>query len=112
MNLWRSLARIYPRHWRRSPSAAADLTNAYRALFTGHGGEREAQIVLADLANASGFYRVNGPEFSAEARAFADGERSVYGRIFRFLRMSDAEVRQLEEAARAEAIADAQEGQI
>ena len=34
------------------------------------------------------------------------------GRLFRFLRMTEAEIETLEEAARAEALADAREGEI
>lgn len=62
------------------------------------------------LANHTGFYRVTEP--GAGALDFAEGKRAVYGRVFRFLRMSDAEVASLEEAARAEALTDAREGEF
>lgn len=68
----------------------------------------DKQIVLADLANQSGFYRVTGPGFSAEDRAFCDGMRAVFGHASKFLSMTDAELRDLQEAARQEAIADSQ----
>jgi hypothetical protein len=101
--LWHWLDRYVPRGLRATSALAA----SYRELFNGHGSEKDAQIVLTDLANFSGFYRVMGPGLSAEDRAFADGQRAVFGRLFRFLRMSEDEIRQLEEAARAEALADA-----
>jgi hypothetical protein len=112
VNLWRFVSRSFRPGFRRSGHAIAKLSNAYEALFTGHGSKEDAEIVLADIANWTGFYRVNGPGLSAEDRAFFDGQRAVYGRIFRFLRMTEDERRQLEEAARAEALVDAEEGQI
>ena len=42
----------------------------------------------------------------------ANGKRAVFGRLFRFLRLSEDEVRALEEAARQEALTDACEGEI
>lgn len=112
MNLWRYLSRNLRPGRKRSATAVASLAGSYTSLFTGHGSKEDAEIVLADLANYCGFYRVNGPGLSAEDRAFADGQRSAYGRVYRFLRMLDDERRQLEEAARAEALADSQEGSI
>lgn len=70
--------------------------------------DEDKQIVLADLANASGFFRVSGPGFSGEDRAFSDGMRAVYGHAHKFLTMTEAELRDLQEAARAEALADSQ----
>ena len=69
-------------------------------------------MVLADLAAHSGFYQVAAPGASAGELAEANGRRAVYGRVFRFLRLSGDEVRALEEAARQEALADAREGEI
>lgn len=112
MNLWTWASRRFPRGYRRSATAQDDLSKAYQRLFTGHGSEQDAQIVLADLANWTGFYRVSGPGLSPDDRAYSDGLRAAFGRLFRFLRMSDDERRQLEEAARAEALVDAEEGPI
>jgi hypothetical protein len=111
LNLWHWLSRSLPGR-SRTATGVAELSSAYTKLFTGHGSLKEAQIVLTDVANFTGFYRVNGPGLSAEDRAFADGQRSAYGRIYRFLRMTDDERRQLEEAARAEALVDAEQGSI
>lgn len=97
---------------KRGPSAAKRLEEAYNAVFTGHGSKEDAEIVLSDLANFTGFYRVNGIGVSGEDRAFADGMRLAYGRIFRFLNLTDAERRALEFAAREEALADTEEGDL
>jgi hypothetical protein len=110
VQLWNSLSAKLPLGSRRGARAAEELSTAYKALFTGHGGKPEAEMVLADLANYTGFYRVSGPESSSDERAFSDGMRAAYGRIFRFLRMSEDEVRHLEEAARLEAVTSATEG--
>lgn len=106
MNLFHHLSRYF-----RPGSIAAtrELAASYQRLFTGHGTEKDAQIVLADFAAYTGFYRVNGPGVAGEDRAFADGMRAAYGRLFGFLRMTDDERRQLEEAARQEAIAQTAE---
>lgn len=77
------------------------LTRAYRSVFL---KDEESQIVLADLAKASGYYQVAGPGTSGDDRAFADGARDVFARILGRLRMTDAELVALEEAARAEAL--------
>lgn len=69
-------------------------------------------MVLADLASHSGFYQVLPPGAAASELAEANGKRAVFGRLFRFLRLSEEEVRGLEEAARQEALADVSEGEI
>lgn len=107
---WRSLASRFPPGQRRRAQARASLASAYRRLFAGHGSKADAEIVLADLANHSGFYRVTEP--GAGSLEYAEGKRAVYGRVFRFLRMSEAETAALEESARAEAVTDAREGEI
>lgn len=117
MNLWHFLTRGKPLQvfdgakwipWRSTNQAEHDLASCYRALFAGHAGEREAQVVLTDLANVTSFYRVNAIDVPSEMRAYTDGQRSVYAHIFRYLRMTEEETRHLEEAARQEAIAQSE----
>lgn len=107
---WRSLASLFTPGSRRRLQARLGLGAAYRRLFAGRGSKADGEMVLADLANHTGFYRVTEP--GAGALEFAEGKRAVFGRVFRFLRMTDAEVAALEEAARAEALTDAREGEI
>jgi hypothetical protein len=111
LNWWQWLGRKFPRN-PRGPRAHTFLVGAYRRVLVSGGTstDEDKQIVLADLANASGFYRVSGPGLTAEDRAFADGMRSVYARVHVFLRMTDQEIRNLEEAARQEAIIDSEPG--
>lgn len=107
---WRTVSNRFLPRFRRGAGARIDLAMAYQRLFAGRGSKEDAEIVLADLGAWSGFYQVYGPGVSADDRAHRDGMRAVYGRIFRFLRMTDDEVRALETAARAEAVVTSQEG--
>lgn len=107
---WASLARRFGRH--RGADAQNMLSKAYRNVFIGNATREEAQTVLVDLANHSGFYKVLPPGATKGDLSEANGKRAVFGRVFRFLNMSDEEIRGLEEAARLEALTDATEGEI
>lgn len=76
---------------------------AYRATFNGNGTKEEAGLVLADLADFTGFYKVADAEATDAVLRHHAGQRSVFGRILAALRMTDAELLRLEEAARREA---------
>ena len=52
------------------------------------------------------------PGAGAGELAEANGKRAAFGRLFRFLRLSEGELRGLEEAARQGALADASEGEF
>lgn len=107
---WRNLSGLFAPQLRRRLQARLALGSAYRRLFAGRGSKADAEMVLADLANHTGFYRVTEP--GAGSLDFAEGKRAMFGRLFRFLRMAEDEIEALEEAARAEALADAREGEI
>lgn len=109
---WHNLGRSLAAGRRRRVQARLFLARSYRRLFSGRGSRSDAETVLADLANHSGFYRVTEPGGAEGALDFAEGKRAVYGRVFRFLRMSAEEAAALEEAARAEALSDTREGEI
>ncbi len=82
-------------------AAEARIAIAYQRVFTGSPTGEDQGIVLVDLANFTGFYRVTPPEAGdRHAIVFNEGMRAAYGRIFQYLRMSDIEVRNLEMAAR------------
>lgn len=111
MNWWQWLGRKFPRN-PRGPAAHVFLIGAYRRVLVrgGIATDEDKQIVLADMANASGFYRVSGAGISATDRAFADGMRATYARVHLFLKMTPEEVGHLEEAARQEAMIDSEPG--
>lgn len=103
--MWHGLARLLPLR-RRGPTAEQRLLQAYENVFASSGVD--AQLVLADLANDSGFFRVSGPGLSHDERAFAEGKRAHFARIYGFLRLTDEQRRALQEAAREEARADSE----
>ena len=101
-----------PKGKRRGPQAVQKLAGAYQSLFDGRGSLSDAHLVSVDLAEYTGWLQVANSNATGEQRAYCDGQRSVYARIFRFLRMTEQEIKELEEAARREAIVSSQEGMI
>jgi hypothetical protein len=81
--------------------AEARIALAYQRVFTGSANAEDQGIVLVDLANFTGFYRVTPPEGGdRDTIVFNEGMRTAYGRIFQYLRMSEVEIISLEVAAR------------
>ncbi|CAM5776269.1 hypothetical protein LMIY3S_05443 [Labrys miyagiensis] len=76
---WFSLSRHFGGR-ARGKEAQLRLALAYHNLFAA--GSADAQLVLADLADFTGFYRVNGPGIPPDDRAFSDGMRAAFGRLF------------------------------
>lgn len=96
-----SLIRLLDRRPQSRLQAEARIAIAYQRVFTGSANSEDQSIVLVDLANFTGFYRVTPPETGdRDAVVFNEGMRAAYGRIFQYLRMSDVEVLSLEVAAR------------
>lgn len=81
------------------------LLAAYRGFFDNEAG----RLVLADLAEYSGFYRVEDLGTSGDVLAGVNGQRRVFARIFGMLRMTADEQAQLAEAAKRERIAREQQ---
>lgn len=108
----KSISDGLPKGRRRGAQATDKMAGAYRAVFSANGTKQDVEIVLSDLATFSGFYQVGAPDTADGARAWYDGQRSVFGHILRFLRMSETELHELEEAARMEAIVNLNEGMI
>ena len=97
---------------RRTASAKLDLANAYVNVFrTGTGTGDERDVVLADLAEFCGFYRVTPGGVSHDERAFNEGLRAAYGRIMSHLRMTPDEREALETATRHEMFVTMAEGE-
>lgn len=104
---WLTLARRF-RGRERGDEAKLRLALAYHNVF--NPANEDAQIVLADIADFTGFYRVNGAGVPPDDRAFSDGMRAAFGRLFRFLNLTDEQKAALVDAARAEASASATQG--
>lgn len=106
--IWQSLASLFRRNKARGPSAEAELVEAYRWLGT----TQKGQLIVADLAAFSGFFEVTEAYAPPEIRAFNDGKRAAFGRLFHFLNLGDEERQALLAAARLERQVDAAEGPI
>lgn len=85
----------------RGPAATHELAMAYLSVFDRR--KEDVQMVLADLADITGFYAVSSADTPPDARAYADGKRAAFGRLFHFLNLTDEERGFLEKAARTEA---------
>ncbi len=89
------------------------LTNAYINVFSGRGTEEEAQMVLADLAKVTGYYRrprygdwiesTKTPHGFELHSALSNARAEVVQHIMDFLTMTDDQLIALERAARLEA---------
>lgn len=108
MRPWVTLAKLFRRA--RGAEAELKLALAYRNVFRLN--NEDVQTVLADLADYTGFFRVNGQGIPPDDRAFSDGMRAAYGRLFRFLNLTDEEQQALVQAARVETLASSNEGII
>lgn len=107
-NFWH---RISQKFQRRDLEAQIALTRAYRQVFYGNPDRAQQQMVLADLAARSGYYKVLSPRSASDKDLwFSEGNRHLFGVIFGHLSMTPEDVAGLENAARHEAMQiDAQE---
>lgn len=69
-------------------------------------------MVLTDLANLTGYYRVSPADTPEAELRFAEGKRFVMARILHHLRMPRELQQQLEDAARQEQLTNTEEGEI
>lgn len=107
MRLWDSLGSLLSRQRHKDRYAAElRLATAYQRVFLGNPTNDDQNLVLVDLANATGFYRVTppGPTQTRDDIVFNEGMRAAFGRIFRFLNMTDQERDSLAAASRASSI--------
>jgi hypothetical protein len=88
----------------RTSKRQLELIEAYRRALGGSGSKEDGDRVLRDLAEFSNFYKTTPADLPAEQVKFVEGGRRVFEHILTCLRMSDAELARLEEAARQEAI--------
>lgn len=100
---WRSLGNLFPRKKRRGPEAQLRLARAYQSVFRGEDG----QLVLADIANQSGFFRVTPAQGTTSEELWQrEGMRLLYGHLHSQITLSENDLRALEYAARREAAID------
>lgn len=97
---------------RRTIGVRLGLGRAYRDLFAANGTKQDADMVLVDLANFSGYYRIAPIGSDGIALARHEGRREVMGRILSHLRQTQVEIDGLEKAVRHEALVDQIEGEL
>lgn len=101
MHSFRNLAKaLFSSPQASQADAELTLARAYQAVFLGNPKSDQQALVLVDLAEFTGFYRVTPPVGDTSMVFFNEGMRGAYGRIFRYLRMSADEIVALETAAR------------
>jgi RNA-binding protein YlmH len=86
-------------------AAHVKLASAYQNVFKGSPDQEQQELVLADLAAQSGFYKVSHSSLSSDALRQQEGKRELFGHIFAMLAMSAEDKHALEIAARHEAAA-------
>lgn len=106
--MWQTIANRFLPGRRRAALARLELASAYQAALSGVNG----RTVVSDLANFTGFFQVTEANAPPEIRAFNDGKRAAFGRLFLFLNLSDEDKARLLEAARLEQRTDASEGYL
>jgi hypothetical protein len=95
---------------RRSVEARLRLAQAYRSVFKD--GSVDADLVLSDLAEYAGWYKVVDPSAGPYVMTDANARRAVFGRLFHWLRLTSNEIEELERAVRLEQAVSNSEGQI
>jgi len=74
--IWRRLSALFaPRNSSRSERR---LFAAYNRFRIGEATSEDAELIIADLANFTGFYRVHPPD---DALAFQEGKRAAFGNL-------------------------------
>lgn len=97
---WRTRARL-ARQLVSPELADAALIAAYNSVFSQD--REDVQMVLADMAEHCGFYKVDARGASADDLNFDGGKRAAFARIWSFLTLTDQQLELLENAARDEA---------
>lgn len=110
MSRWRSISTQKAKGARRDSDAELRLINAYHDVFSRE--DEATELVMADLADFCGFYKVPPPGSPSEGLQYEAGLRAAFGRLFHFLTLSDERLAALEKAARFENETNATEGYL
>ncbi len=84
-------------------------------MFSGNGTREDCDIVLADLARESGYYRVESEHSilrNTASLVYNEGRRRVFARVLRFVDMPGDDLAALEQAVRLEHRVDKEEGEF
>lgn len=81
------------------PAATARLFEAWQSLSKGSGSREDFEIVLADLAAASGYFDITPSGVSGDTLRHNEGRREVFARISFLLGLKGDALAALMEAA-------------
>lgn len=94
----------------RGPKAMLRLRQAYSNLRSARVSSEDIDLILVDLAKASGYYNTTPPGVDALTLAYCEGQRSIFGRMQRFMNPPYGEVEELQRAVGAEMNRDIETG--
>jgi len=105
-----TIASLFEHGHRRTATAQSRLVEAYAAVFSGRGGQQDAEIVCTDLARWSGYFHVSEPGADPLVLTHMEGRRSVFARILSLTNLPAEAQAALAQAVRMEDAASNQEG--
>ena len=78
------------------------VVQAFQAVANGHGSIEDWRLVSADLEAFTGFWEVTSPDTPNDQVKFAEGQRSVFGRIQALTRVTEPDLEKVEKARQPE----------
>lgn len=96
---------------RRTSAHEERLSQAWQAIINGHGSKEDAELVLADLGEYSGYFAVTEPGTDGLVLSHNEGRRSVYARIVYLLDAPTSYITELRRASLDEMQITATEGE-
>lgn len=108
-----SFRALFERGYLRGAPARLLLAGAYRrTLVEGNATQQDRDLVLTELANQTGYYRVSPADTGDVELRFAEGKRLIMARILHHLRMPRELQQELEDAARQEQLTKTEGGEL
>lgn len=95
---------------RRGKAAESRLVTAYQNVFKNLGVNADVDLVLADLAEYSGYFATCPDDVTANQLFLAEGQRKVFARILSLLGVSGEDRELLRRAALDELYVSHEEG--
>lgn len=96
---------------RRSVKHEERLTTAWQAIMHGKGSKDDAELVMADLGEFSGYFAVSEPGTDGTTLSHNEGRRAVYARIMYLLDLPASYMSELRRASLDEMQITATEGE-
>lgn len=94
----------------RGNKAMLRLRLAYQNFRKARPSTEDVELILVDLAKASGYYNTTPAGTDALTQAYCEGQRSVFARMQRFINPPYSEMEDLQRAVSEEMYRDAATG--